>query len=738
MPRSIVAQCISAVKLIQAAGEMAPFPYIKGLASIAVVLLELLEKADKNNSDLIYLSNSLSNTLAIVRDTIIAHGESSAQHFKEFCVEVTNYLATVLNDLNSIKRSTHSRGIRQYLRTNDVRDKIDEYRQPGFSVLSFLQIRVTTETRFIASEVSGHSIAIEDTLRTLKHDLSDIHEETLTRCRRRALYQDQIHKIIPGDIIMKQEVFRRTHEHLMSVDIIDYRSEVDISPSPKLVRVYRARRGSEALAVKLLHGDLHQFLSLRHPNIPQLFGVCTSSSFPALIFHQDAARKKTVEQHRSSLCLLDVLNFELQLIYGWVTSLDRSIVINKWLQSASTYLQNCEGICEWIVGPDTTYVDGNGRVLYENFCPSSETDSDAWLRSVYHLLETNIRRPSYNFSRPRWKSLLKGLQVMRNPSFIEKDNLLFLYEMIYAFVVGKECIVDPERSDIYVGGHIIRENIHGRPPSGAYVASLPLDLESIQWTLTDLVTRGNEDIIPVEGIRLKWKLSCLGHWVCVRPTHLAFPDAPGSRHGQQNIERLVYAWFAQCSQLTASKGQIDALLLDVEFMVNVDWRFGHQHDVFQLCDTFMVSDIELADDIYLCIYPPQSQEDQPELRWSLDLDMVDTMSCCEARSILGIDTQIYAVYTSCKLFTDVYKDIQDLHRACGFDSEAGGSDICEHYGLPRMTSCCNSRPLSVLVYPDSTSTCIVSRAGPLTKLLPFIILSGAALLLKLALLIMQS
>ncbi len=43
MPQSIVGQCISVVKLIQAAGEMAPFPYIKGLASIAVVLLELLE-----------------------------------------------------------------------------------------------------------------------------------------------------------------------------------------------------------------------------------------------------------------------------------------------------------------------------------------------------------------------------------------------------------------------------------------------------------------------------------------------------------------------------------------------------------------------------------------------------------------------------------------------------------------------------------------------------------------------
>lgn len=69
-------------------------------------------------------------------------------------------------------------------------------------------------------------------------------------------------------------------------------------------------------------------------------------------------------------------------------------------------------------------------------------------------------------------------------------------------------------------------------------------------------------------IRVKWKLSSLRHWVCVRPIHLAFPDAPGSQLGRQYIERLIYAWFARCSELTASKGQIDALLLG-EFILIV-------------------------------------------------------------------------------------------------------------------------------------------------------------------------
>ncbi|KAK0232458.1 hypothetical protein EDD85DRAFT_939325 [Armillaria nabsnona] len=330
---------------------------------------------------------------------------------------------------------------------------------------------------------------------------------------------------------------------------------------------------------------------------------------------------------------------------------------------------------------------------------------------------------------------------MKNPSFIHKDNLLLLYEMIYAFVVGKECVVGaPKYDDIYLGGHIIRENIYGTDPfSVTQVASLPFDFESIQWILSDLGTNDNEGIIPVEGIRVKWKLSYLRHWVCVRPIHLAFPDALGSQLGRQCIERLIYAWFAQCSDLTASKGQIDALLLDVEFMINVDWRFGHHYDVFQLCDTFIASDDELSDDIYLCIYPPQSQADKLELRWSLDPDMADNMSSCEAYTVLGINTQIYAVYTSCKLFTDVYKDIQDLHRACGFDSEARGSDICEHYGLPQMESGYNPEsffvPISSSPDPTQTLTCIIP--GPLAKFFPFILSSEAVLLLTLTLLMTQ-
>ncbi len=178
---------------------------------------------------------------------------------------------------------------------------------------------------------------------------------------------------------------------------------------------------------------------------------------------------------------------------------------------------------------------------------------------------------------------------------------------------------------------------------------------------------------------------------------------------------------------------------DVEFMINVDWRFGYYYDVFQLCDTFIASDDELSDDIYLCIYPPQSQADKPELRWSLDPDMADTMSCHEAYSVLGISTQIYAVYTSCKLFTDVYKDIQDLHRACGFDSEARGSDICEYYGLPRMESGYNQEsffvPISPSPDPTQTSTCIIP--GLLAKFFPFILFSEAVLLLTLALLMTQ-
>ncbi|KAK0239404.1 hypothetical protein EDD85DRAFT_949258 [Armillaria nabsnona] len=79
--------CIQAARLTAAAGEMAPFPFIKGAAQCVVLVLEMIDRAAKNKSDLQELAESIVNTLVAVRDTVVEHGPTSALHFQNICLE---------------------------------------------------------------------------------------------------------------------------------------------------------------------------------------------------------------------------------------------------------------------------------------------------------------------------------------------------------------------------------------------------------------------------------------------------------------------------------------------------------------------------------------------------------------------------------------------------------------------------------------------------------------------------
>ncbi len=100
---SRIDSCLKIAKLTAAAGEMAPFPFIKGAALCVVVVLEAIEvclyffplsphqkelqSAAKNRQDLQELAESIVTTLVVVRDTVIEHGPTSASCFKNICLD---------------------------------------------------------------------------------------------------------------------------------------------------------------------------------------------------------------------------------------------------------------------------------------------------------------------------------------------------------------------------------------------------------------------------------------------------------------------------------------------------------------------------------------------------------------------------------------------------------------------------------------------------------------------------
>ncbi|SJL12476.1 uncharacterized protein ARMOST_15903 [Armillaria ostoyae] len=282
--------CLKIAKLIAAAGEFAPFPFIKGAVQCVVVVLEAIESAAKNRKDLQELAESILATLVVVRDTVIAHGPNSASCFKDVCLDFQTYLNDLLSKLNKEGKPS---GIRRLLKAKKISEDISAYRQRVQAAKDNFLIRTMTMTHLTLSDVrgdvtagfstlTGSMEASERNITSIKHNIEEIRtlgvhqseniENISTRLlqasRQRGLYKEMVWDVIPGDIR-------------------DSYCTVENSNTPKIIREYQAHGndGEDAMDLGALDQALDFFMKQRHPNLPQVFGVCRSPDFPAIIFH---------------------------------------------------------------------------------------------------------------------------------------------------------------------------------------------------------------------------------------------------------------------------------------------------------------------------------------------------------------------------------------------------------------------------------------------------------------------
>ncbi|PBK92665.1 hypothetical protein ARMGADRAFT_169130 [Armillaria gallica] len=142
---------IHIAKVAAAAGEMAPFPYIKGLCGCVVLILEVIEKAGKNDEDLLDLAESIGKTMKMVQDTVMEHGGGTAPRFRGVCTEFEKYLTDILAELNSTQRK--SRGIKRFLKTKKVSDAINSYRDHVGAIKGDFLIHTAIDSRFAISDI---------------------------------------------------------------------------------------------------------------------------------------------------------------------------------------------------------------------------------------------------------------------------------------------------------------------------------------------------------------------------------------------------------------------------------------------------------------------------------------------------------------------------------------------------------------------------------------------------------
>ncbi|KAJ7903081.1 hypothetical protein B0H13DRAFT_2335343 [Mycena leptocephala] len=75
-------------RALTAAGENLLFPYVKGVFGTVVVLLEYIEKVEKNRDDLKQLCENIIEIMKIVQGHIDSHTDADTAQLEELCADL--------------------------------------------------------------------------------------------------------------------------------------------------------------------------------------------------------------------------------------------------------------------------------------------------------------------------------------------------------------------------------------------------------------------------------------------------------------------------------------------------------------------------------------------------------------------------------------------------------------------------------------------------------------------------
>ncbi|KAJ6547811.1 hypothetical protein DFH09DRAFT_1281763 [Mycena vulgaris] len=143
-----LAGLLTTAKLIAAGADCIPFPYVKGVFGMVVIILETVEKVKRNRDDLKELCEDIVEIIGIVQGRLSSHADTTAVEFRRLCEKLEAVLEDVLQSIK--KLPTGARGLsgrfKEIMRIGSTADKIAGYRMRIQKLQSNFMLMATIDT----------------------------------------------------------------------------------------------------------------------------------------------------------------------------------------------------------------------------------------------------------------------------------------------------------------------------------------------------------------------------------------------------------------------------------------------------------------------------------------------------------------------------------------------------------------------------------------------------------------
>ncbi|KAJ6494423.1 hypothetical protein C8R45DRAFT_988133 [Mycena sanguinolenta] len=318
-----VSPLITVARGLVSVGNCVPFPYVNTALSAGLALLELIETVKQSGDDLKYLAESVVTIMKLLREEMDSHPIAEDTKFHEVCEEFTGHLTRLAKDLESMSSNWSSSKFRKYLNSRKVREEIALFTRRVNDLRANTTLIAATGARMEVTTVKSMVSEMQhrlDARPSTTIGSSDSLKQELAR------FEEDYHALKLGDIHLEFGTART--DSFPEIDYggreirsgwTDYKATIN-----GCIRTARVYQGSNP--TKLWKGFL-TFLadSSPSPHLPQLFGFCSSSRLPALIFHGEY---RTLDEYAATLSSArDIVDWELSLVF------DSSRVFDEYRQT---------------------------------------------------------------------------------------------------------------------------------------------------------------------------------------------------------------------------------------------------------------------------------------------------------------------------------------------------------------------------------------------------------------------